>query len=373
MKLFLSSQAHCWNEDDGCEFVGTIEAVLLHFERECAFHALQCPRCEERILRTGISAHYVAGCTQNASCESGAQPNRQDGSSSSCDTSVILNKFSTLQRQMNEVCARSQDISRVVSGFENSLQRGMESIEANICTMVTRQLNAGLEELRASNGDQCSDHLSSLQSQMNELVEQSRQRDVSQMQEIGRALRDSHVEVKEDVKVQLKELVDVLRDSGCELEEHVSRVEANLSSRLNGQQRSLQEALDSLKQNEEASEREGPLAVATSEKEDEFSLRFKLDVLANETLTTLEFLRQEAYRHDKKPWFSNTDAFRDDCAMWSNDFEPLGFDVTLNDCENIDRLVNTVTNRYYRDMRMQITFTDFDTSAGLLFGVCGLR
>ncbi|XP_037528963.1 TNF receptor-associated factor 3 [Rhipicephalus sanguineus] len=50
-------KAHCWNEADGCQFVGSVDAVLLHFDRECAFHALQCPRCEQRILRTDIAAH----------------------------------------------------------------------------------------------------------------------------------------------------------------------------------------------------------------------------------------------------------------------------------------------------------------------------
>lgn len=110
-----------------------------------------------------------------------------------------------------EVCrasdsARSQDISRAVGDFEDSL-RGMKSIEANICPMVTRQLNAGLEELRASNIDPCSDHLPSLQSQMNKLVEQSRQRDTSQLQETGHVPRDSQIEGKENVKVQLPEIV----------------------------------------------------------------------------------------------------------------------------------------------------------------------
>ncbi|XP_049275993.1 TNF receptor-associated factor 5-like [Rhipicephalus sanguineus] len=54
-------KAHCWNEADGCHFVGTPEAVLSHYDGECAFHTVQCRRCERRILRTVIAAHYVAG------------------------------------------------------------------------------------------------------------------------------------------------------------------------------------------------------------------------------------------------------------------------------------------------------------------------
>ncbi|XP_049513846.1 TNF receptor-associated factor 6-like [Dermacentor silvarum] len=59
-----SLKAHCWNECDGCAFVGTIEAVLRHYEKECDFHALLCPRCQQRIRHTELAAHYVAGCSR---------------------------------------------------------------------------------------------------------------------------------------------------------------------------------------------------------------------------------------------------------------------------------------------------------------------
>ncbi|KAH8031263.1 hypothetical protein HPB51_014475 [Rhipicephalus microplus] len=258
-------KAHCWNEADGCEFVGTIDAVLLHFDSECAFHAVQCSRCERRMLRTHIAAHYITGCSRNASSASGTQAHKEAGSSSSCDTNVILDKFATLLRQMNDVSARLQDVSSAISGVEISLQRGMESIEKNICTTLDQRLNAGLEELRVSNP--CGDYLSSLQSQINELVEQSRQRDAYQIHEIGRVLTYSQIKVKEDVKVQLQEIVPIIRvlvselkddvktqigelihvtrDSEGELKEHVSRVvEARISSRLADQQHSLPGAPD---------------------------------------------------------------------------------------------------------------------------------
>ncbi|KAL3187687.1 hypothetical protein MRX96_024718 [Rhipicephalus microplus] len=52
-------KVHCWNEADGCEFVGTVESILLHYDKECTFHAIQCPNCDQKILRTNIAAHYV--------------------------------------------------------------------------------------------------------------------------------------------------------------------------------------------------------------------------------------------------------------------------------------------------------------------------
>ncbi|KAH6941498.1 hypothetical protein HPB50_019154 [Hyalomma asiaticum] len=157
-------KAHCWNEDDGCEFVGTIEAVLLHYDRECAFHALQCPRCDGRILRADLAAHYVAGCSESVPSGSGALRNRQGDPSVGCDASAMQQQCPTIQRQIIELprppdSQLLQDIRRVVSDLESSCLRGMTGIEANICSMVTRQLNAGLEELKALIRDPGSNHL----------------------------------------------------------------------------------------------------------------------------------------------------------------------------------------------------------------------
>ncbi|XP_037528961.1 TNF receptor-associated factor 6-like [Rhipicephalus sanguineus] len=182
-------KAHCWNDAHGCKFVGTIEAVLLHFDRECAFHAVQCPRCERRILRTDIAAHCVAGCPQSASCASSARPNRQDSRPTSCYESAILEKLSALQTQMSGLSrtwdsARLNVISGAVSAFESSCLRGLKGIESNIISTMTQQLTAGLEEVKILVRDPLSDQLSSVQSQVNELVEQSRQHDASEMQEV---------------------------------------------------------------------------------------------------------------------------------------------------------------------------------------------
>ncbi|KAL1475969.1 hypothetical protein MTO96_036884 [Rhipicephalus appendiculatus] len=124
--------AHCWNEDDGCQFVGTIEAVLLHFDRECAFYALQCPRCERRILRTDIAAHNVAGCSQNASC---AQQSRKDGACTSYYENSGPEKLSVFQRQVNELSRATGSIGL------NENSRAMKDIESNIISTMTRQLN----------------------------------------------------------------------------------------------------------------------------------------------------------------------------------------------------------------------------------------
>ncbi|XP_037273051.2 uncharacterized protein LOC119164957 [Rhipicephalus microplus] len=382
-------KAHCWNEADGCQFVGTIEAVLLHYDRECTFHAVQCPNCEQRLLRTDIAAHYASGCCQNASCARNAQSNREISLPASFETNVVLDKFSTLERKINEVLeicgasnsARSQGISHAVGAFENTLQRIMEGIEENISTMITRQLTASLQELKAATTVLCSDHLASLQSQMNELVEQSRQRDASQMQEIGSVLKDSQMEVKEEVKIKVQEMVSLLRASESDvkenvktqleefvqvmrncvgvLKEHVSKVEDTLSSRLTDQQQSLQAVFDSLNKNKESIEREKSLPAATMAKQ-ETLWHFKLDFLLSQALERLELLRQQIYRQNEEPWVSKSEYdFHDSFIMGTKDFECSSFDVTLENYEKIydsDRVPYITVNRYYRDVCINITF-----------------
>ncbi|XP_077495124.1 uncharacterized protein LOC144106239 [Amblyomma americanum] len=55
-------KAYCWNQVEGCQFVGPLTGLLRHYEGECSFHRAQCPRCGARVLRTGLAAHYAADC-----------------------------------------------------------------------------------------------------------------------------------------------------------------------------------------------------------------------------------------------------------------------------------------------------------------------
>ncbi|KAH7976527.1 hypothetical protein HPB52_015804 [Rhipicephalus sanguineus] len=78
-------KVYCWNEAHGCQFEGTMEDILRHFEKECTFQTAECLRCGEVVLRRELSTHYLAGCTtlvcsartQNTSPESTA-PSLQD-------------------------------------------------------------------------------------------------------------------------------------------------------------------------------------------------------------------------------------------------------------------------------------------------------
>ncbi|XP_075525307.1 uncharacterized protein LOC142557391 [Dermacentor variabilis] len=56
-------KVYCWNEDRGCEFVGTVEDLLRHYENECTFHTIECLRCGGGVLHKDLPTHYATGCT----------------------------------------------------------------------------------------------------------------------------------------------------------------------------------------------------------------------------------------------------------------------------------------------------------------------
>ncbi|KAL1469424.1 hypothetical protein MTO96_025034 [Rhipicephalus appendiculatus] len=58
-----SVKVYCWNEDQGCDYKGTVGGMLRHFEKECAFHTVECPTCSVSVLHKDIPAHYAAGCS----------------------------------------------------------------------------------------------------------------------------------------------------------------------------------------------------------------------------------------------------------------------------------------------------------------------
>ncbi|XP_037273055.2 uncharacterized protein LOC119164960 [Rhipicephalus microplus] len=321
-----SLMAHCWNEANGCQLMGTIEAVLQHFDRECAFHALKCPRCERTLLRMDIAAHYVAGCHRGASYGSAVQLNQQDSSSISYEKS-IPEKLSPLQRQVYGLSrtsdpARFNDICHTVRAFESRCLRAMKDVELNVASMLTQQLKIGLEEVKILVRDPLSDQFSCLQSQVNEIFEHSRPHDASAVQEVVREIRDAQSELKRDVQAtsqlmgsmlsdsadkfkksltaKLQELVQALKAREFEMKEGVSKVEANLCSKITEQQQSLKGALDSHK--DISTETETPVAVpALGRGEVPLNLQeglflLKLELFAHETLKMVEFLRQDVHR-----------------------------------------------------------------------------
>ncbi|KAK8767408.1 hypothetical protein V5799_005808 [Amblyomma americanum] len=116
-----SLTAHCWNEEQGCEFVGTVKAVLQHYEEECTFHAVECPRCAVSVLHKHLPAHYVAGCITSTLPAGTGQPSLPDTPRTSWDWSDTLGE---LKAALRETC---NDQLASIQSQMSELTRHLES------------------------------------------------------------------------------------------------------------------------------------------------------------------------------------------------------------------------------------------------------
>ncbi|KAH6922646.1 hypothetical protein HPB50_017455 [Hyalomma asiaticum] len=89
-------RAHCWNEDMGCQFVDTLPAVLKHYEEECAFHFVQCPRCGASVQHAALVAHYKAGCHDGTKGPNHGEMLQAGRTSGPMDVSAAVNEFKSL-------------------------------------------------------------------------------------------------------------------------------------------------------------------------------------------------------------------------------------------------------------------------------------
>lgn len=144
-------KVHCWNDTRGCQFEGIVEDMLRHYETGCAFHAVECPRCGERVLHREMSSHYVRGCSTSVS------PRAEDTSSEPAaltleEVNAALEELKallrdsnhdhllpTVQSQMNELReevrnqeSRLVDISRGISAAEETIRAEIAQIAAAI-------------------------------------------------------------------------------------------------------------------------------------------------------------------------------------------------------------------------------------------------
>ncbi|XP_037554615.1 uncharacterized protein LOC119431215 isoform X4 [Dermacentor silvarum] len=165
-----SLKVYCWNEEHGCEFTGTMEALLRHYEMECTFHTVECLRCGERVLHQDLPMHHVTACSGDASSavteNSPSEPaalTLQDLSSAQEDLKALLkdlfhdNLLPAVQSQMNELTehARSQEarLARITSELrasEHKLKVEMVDIERSIISEVSRLRNSAPETSASS-------------------------------------------------------------------------------------------------------------------------------------------------------------------------------------------------------------------------------
>ncbi|KAH6921543.1 hypothetical protein HPB50_002182 [Hyalomma asiaticum] len=94
-------QAYCWNEAHGCEFQGTVEEILRHYDSACKFHAVECSRCGEAIPRSELSRHYVSGCSAHVSSARAADTSVEQKALTLQDVRPAFEELKALMRDAN--------------------------------------------------------------------------------------------------------------------------------------------------------------------------------------------------------------------------------------------------------------------------------
>ncbi|XP_075533902.1 uncharacterized protein LOC142566861 [Dermacentor variabilis] len=150
-------KAYCWNEAHGCEYTGTLDRMLEHYENVCTLHTVECVRCGEAVQHRDLPTHYAAGCSAGVSTAitESSQPTAvtlEDVNAALEDVKAMLGCLNhdqllpVIQSQLNELTeqVRKQEasfagITREVGACERNLKGEMEQISATISSTVSRQ------------------------------------------------------------------------------------------------------------------------------------------------------------------------------------------------------------------------------------------
>ncbi|XP_077497624.1 uncharacterized protein LOC144108220 [Amblyomma americanum] len=131
-----SMKAYCWNEERGCQFMGTVDALLRHYETDCIFQAIECPRCGLGVLHKDLPAHYISGCVVNTSSPRTGQIPMQDASvpriqqiknalfsSTRHQQPVNQNQIKELVKESKKHGAQLESVSREIKEPERNPER----------------------------------------------------------------------------------------------------------------------------------------------------------------------------------------------------------------------------------------------------------
>lgn len=133
-------KAHCWNEAHGCDFVGILPAVLRHYEDECTFHAVSCPRCGHKVLSTCLPTHCLGGC-HDAPPPSSAAQQEGDSRDEMSEIRAILRdqeQLPALQTQVNELTERAREQEARLQEITAALSGNLETLNAELTRVLAK-------------------------------------------------------------------------------------------------------------------------------------------------------------------------------------------------------------------------------------------
>ncbi|KAH7975154.1 hypothetical protein HPB49_024505 [Dermacentor silvarum] len=163
-------KVHCWNEAHGCEYTGTMDRMLEHYEKECAFHSVEYLRCGVVVQHNDLPTHYVTGCTAGVSSAITEHPSSECTALTLEGISAVLKDLTAMlgaqnhdqllpviQSQLNELTeqVRNQEasfgkITRELRASEQNLKDEMAQIAAVITSTVPHQPNPAAEASTSS-------------------------------------------------------------------------------------------------------------------------------------------------------------------------------------------------------------------------------
>ncbi|XP_077546763.1 uncharacterized protein LOC144159259 [Haemaphysalis longicornis] len=184
-------KACCWNEPQGCTFAGTLQAVLTHYEQQCTFHLVSCPRCSGSVLHRDLPRHYRAGCQGGGNTNPPDPPALRHGLMlSPHDIATTMNELKALfrdpyqdrlpelQSNINEVLEEARSIttqmatvSRALTDSEQRLAHTLEK-QARMFEVNVQSLEA---KLRDNQSDSIATALRETEHRLSEQLAQSRQ------------------------------------------------------------------------------------------------------------------------------------------------------------------------------------------------------
>ncbi|XP_050031389.1 uncharacterized protein [Dermacentor andersoni] len=150
-------KVYCWNEAHGCEYTGTMDRMLEHYENECTFHTVECLRCGEGVQHKDLPTHYAAGCSAGVSTAitESSQPTAvtlEDVNAGLEDVKAMLGWLNpdqllpVIQSQLNELTeqarnheARFAEITREIGACGHNLKAEIDQMTVTISSPLSHQ------------------------------------------------------------------------------------------------------------------------------------------------------------------------------------------------------------------------------------------
>ncbi|XP_077492938.1 uncharacterized protein LOC144104028 [Amblyomma americanum] len=397
-------KAYCWNQEQGCPFVDTLPSVLRHYEEECSFHAVECPRCGNSVPLSDLVTHYRAGCGDTATSSprnlhlEDKQRQQNEGIVQVGDVKAALEEFKTLlsNPHQDQLLALQSQINILTEGTTKhnlSQTRTLGLISRTICELrlqneaVISELKRHCEEECSSQAVECPRCGSSVR--RSDLVTHYRagcggaaasktedkqpQQDEGgfQIHDITAALEELKTLLREPLQLHLPGLQSQMNDLTEEVTEHNQgqmRVLGQISRAICELRSQNETVISTLKQNfdeEESWDRRTPIPWRLEERH----ILRKLELFADESLAHLEDMRQAAVQHIDHPTIRldrfSTFAVTERCGLgrhcwltWREGWqECLNYEFIVKNVGQIFRrashdrvLVGEVTQWHWRDV-----------------------